>query len=188
MLWAKSYRVGSFGLLQLHDRAPGLLSWRGQVILVVQQRPRSTPDNWVHLDVKLFSNALGRNVLLKAIVFNEDPYSGVSTSNLEVVLWRPYSLRSLFTNPCLSNGEGFGCTTLQMPLMTGMPPLTLRFVAIPDWTLVLASAILPVVWFCRNMRRRSRSRAGLCPSCGYDLRATPNRCPECGTVSARISS
>lgn len=52
-----------------------------------------------------------------------------------------------------------------------------RTLIIPLWLPFGLAAILPCLWTFR----RTRHRPGLCPTCSYDLRASPERCPECGT-------
>ena len=53
---------------------------------------------------------------------------------------------------------------------------------VPFWLLFILLGIAPTYWLLGPPRRlRRRRKLGLCKHCGYDLRATPERCPECGT-------
>jgi hypothetical protein len=44
----------------------------------------------------------------------------------------------------------------------------------------------PTIWLvraaCHQVVVKRRSQRNFCTACGYDLRATPDRCPECGMV------
>jgi hypothetical protein len=55
-----------------------------------------------------------------------------------------------------------------------------RRIGFPLWLVALLACILPTIWMVRAGHRRGLRRKGLCVDCGYDLRATPERCPECG--------
>jgi hypothetical protein len=72
------------------------------------------------------------------------------------------------------------------PLIAGTAGFAFRrergfVVGVPYWVVCPALVVLPA-W--RWARRRRSAAPGLCSQCGYDLRATPHRCPECGHTPA----
>jgi hypothetical protein len=58
---------------------------------------------------------------------------------------------------------------------------TFHLVSIPYWWFLALAVPFPVIAAVRSYRRRRRLRMNLCVNCGYDLRHSPGKCPECGT-------
>jgi hypothetical protein len=54
-------------------------------------------------------------------------------------------------------------------------------VGVPFWLPLLFALALPAWQVGRWRHARRRDRQGRCSACGYDLRASGDRCPECGT-------
>ena len=53
--------------------------------------------------------------------------------------------------------------------------------------LAVPSLVILSLWLFLKARRDAMELPGLCRKCGYDLRATPLRCPECGTAATKAS-
>jgi hypothetical protein len=64
----------------------------------------------------------------------------------------------------------------------------IRELIAPMWAVLALSIVTPAAWFVRTMQSGRARKLGLCASCGYDLRATPDRCPECGAIASHAST
>ena len=87
--------------------------------------------------------------------------------------------------PAALHALGIGWTDARM-LMTG------EFHGVARTNLALPAVVCALPAALRVLRgavgRRAGAGAALCSSCGYDLRATPSRCPECGRPTAATAA
>lgn len=79
---------------------------------------------------------------------------------------------------------GFQTAAGQATLTSQLSPGFLA-IRIPCWLLAIVFAILPLSVGRARWIRGQRKRKGLCLGCGYDLRFSDGRCPECGRMFSR---
>ncbi len=82
--------------------------------------------------------------------------------------------------PIRSIWNRLGFNSYETGMMSSFSSDSEHGIAIPLWLPLVLSLFFPVLLLRRICRQRHRRAHGFCPDCGYDLRATPHRCPECG--------
>lgn len=106
---------------------------------------------------------------------SRDPYNRENVLNFDTdhflgVYWNARFIGSPAT---IDPGDGIGDSEGDYEI----------FLAFPAWLLLIPGVLIAQPWkFISVIRKKRRRSKNLCPACGYDTRANPGRCSECGTV------
>lgn len=86
----------------------------------------------------------------------------------------------------VADRNGFGLHQWRGQVDTGGWGLSVadtQIVAVPSFLLAAIASLPAWRWSFVLWRRRSRRVGGFCPACGYDIRFSNGRCPECGLAA-----
>jgi hypothetical protein len=164
VLWARSYSGRDYAEWTKRWREGNVVEVRYADLLSREGRLRLSPgwataQKGTELDDIFLKRA--RDTEGKAI-FTARREQKAPTDYAEKRVWEPIEW-DYYTGPVIS-GEREGVLRLY----------------VDHWVMAVVFGIAPAVWGVRWWRRR-RFPEGSCQNCGYDLRESPGRCPECGT-------
>jgi hypothetical protein len=136
-----------------------------------------------------FGHGLVQVQTWRILVVKEPPHWTFGQMNRPNLFSDFFATDSEGKTPSIWNRIGFESSTFDVTV-GGMSMPNQRIVEgsaliVPEWLVLGLSSILPLLLVRRKLlarRRRKRLSKGCCARCGYDLRATPQRCPECGWI------
>jgi hypothetical protein len=162
VLWVRSYWLADLVTSRRLDGGWSVQSARGRVTLGVERSDRSGwPAEWYGV----------KYIRAKDPSVYDTGVAGLGALNVDAgdtfELWERWGL-------------GWGKWQGR-----GNGPM-IAMAIVPLWCVAAVTAVLPLGWttlgWRSRVRARRRQRTGLCAGCGYDLRASPKRCPECGAA------
>ena len=150
-------------------------------------RPGDVPDRFILLEV--FSTRAGMTLVCQSVGADPSKLGAAHWSHRNRTFWgwhawSPPGDGRPRKGPLLRQW-GFDYGHQSWAETGGWMPSGKRWsIASPHWFVALIAA-LPLAarlrGWSRSRLRARRVRRGLCVRCGYDLRGTADRCPECGT-------
>jgi hypothetical protein len=161
VLWVRSY-VAHDALLFGRDRAYWIMPQRGVLHFGSHER-FIAPSGWTPRDIGTVGRLSSFSTHWYARFVQNDTKMGTHWTWGRFGIAREVSAN--FTYPLLGLDSVSRTHRLQIPL----------------WSFALSLMVPPMIKAKRHITARRRAALSRCMRCGYDLRATPARCPECGT-------
>ena len=153
LLWVDSYR--------------GRVPWKGTVFHGWCMDQELGDDTGIHTTVRVGGICLSYRFLLAASAAGGRRTSFLTRNT-------GYCFREDYKR-CSVNAEHRSIAPSGMRLVVNS-------ICLPLWLFAVSFGSYPAIAFIRDpFRSYRRRKRGLCVTCGYDLRGSPERCPECAT-------
>ncbi|MDB5330124.1 MAG: hypothetical protein JWP03_1275 [Phycisphaerales bacterium] len=175
-MWARSYISNDWWPAWLQGNGMQLHVWRGRAFLIWFHDPGYPRDSFV--DVLLMDGRATRD----DDTTHPNPAQEAFVERMRKC---PEGCRLVSEQIAFEADPTWGWGSLRPSLYRyNWRSRSAGMISIPFWLLLMVAAG-PLWWERLKSRARARrTRSGRCPACGYDLRATPDQCPECGTTRA----